>query len=155
VSNKQQTIYDAVKARMATVTTANGYTSNVGQKFNEWQTTPIDFANDATLLPCICLNDPREVNFGAPSGNENSGQRLFGIEFEAMLMLAEADQTATKARQARADVIKAIGTDHSFGGLLVRTEPGDAELMLDKDGTRVSGVRMKFTCKYNRKPWES
>lgn len=154
--NKQQLIFDAVKARAATITTANGYTSNVGQKVNEWQMTPIDVANDPTLLPCICLNDPVEANLGPPpNSNDQSATRLFGIEFEASLLLAETNQTAAKARQARADFIKAIGTDPRFGGLAVRTEPGDSELVMDADGTRISGVRVKFTVKYNRRPWES
>lgn len=137
---------------MATITTANGYTSNVGQKVTEWQTTPVEMGE----RPCILLSDPQETNLGPPDGgNKNSAHRTFGIEFEVMLLLAEVNQTAEKARQAEADVINAIGTDQTFGGLLRRAEPGSSELKLDGDGTRISGVRMTFTAEYGRKPWSA
>lgn len=156
MSNRQQDLFNAVKTRLATITTANGYWSNAGQKINEWQMTPVDAANDPTLLPCICLSDTDERNLGPGENvNENSSSRLFGVDFEAALLLAEADQTATNARQAKADLIKAIGKDQTFGNLAKRTEPGDVKLLTNKDGVRISGVLFKFTVKYVRKTWES
>jgi len=150
--SKRQDIVSAVKTRLATITTANSYTSNVGQKVYEWQLTPVDSAN----LPCILVSDPVESNLG-PGENSTraSTHRNYGLEFEVSLLLAEADQTAAKARVAIADVIKAIGTDQMWGGLARRTEPVSDELILDGDGAHISGVRMKFTVEYGRKPWES
>jgi hypothetical protein len=154
--NRQQDLFDAVRTRFSSITTANGYSSNVGQKINEWQLTAVDAANDPTLLPCICLSDPVERNLGPGENvNENSSSRLFGLEFEVALLLAESDQSAAKARQAKEDLIKAIGKDQTFGRLAKRTEPGDVQLITNKDGVRISGVLFKFTVKYVRKTWES
>ncbi len=161
MSNRQQDIFDAMKAGFATIVSnpAPGnpaYPSNVGQKVNEWQMTPVDANADATQLPCVCLSDPRETNLG-PGQNldERSASRLFGLEFEAALLLAESDQTATKARQAHADVRKmmALNPLKNVSGIK-RIEPGDSELVIDKDSNRISGVLMKFTVKYMRKTWE-
>ena len=150
--SKRQDIVTAVKTRMATVTTANSYTSNVGQKVFEWQLTPVNSSD----LPCILMSDPVESNLGPPpEANKNSAHRTFGLEFEVSLLLAETDQTATKARVASGDLIRAIGTDQQWGGLARRTEPVSDELMLDAEGVRISGVRMKFTIEYGRKTWES
>lgn len=156
MSNRQQDLFTAVKTRLATITTANSYTSNAGQIVNEWQLTPVDFSASPSLLPCICLSDPREVNLG-PSANvdKNSSTRLFGLEFEAALLLAETDQTATKARQAKTDLIRAIGVDPTWNGLAKRTEPGEFQIIGNKEGNSISGVLMKFTVEYMRKTWES
>lgn len=161
MSNRQQDLFNAVKAGFATLlsspTPGNpAYSSNVGQKISEWQLTPIDAANDPSLLPCTCLSDPREVNLGPGENvNENSSSRLFGLEFEAALFLAEADQTAEKARQAKTDAQTMIGKDQTWGGLAKRTEPGDVQFLSQKEGNRITGVLMKFTVKYVRKTWES
>lgn len=149
--SKRQDIVAAVKARMATIITANGYTSNVGQKIFEWQLKPVEPAD----LPCILLSDPVEENLGAGEVGKNSSHRTFGLEFEISLLLAEADATAAKARVAIADVIKAIGADQQWNMLARRTEPVSDELILDSEGARISGVRMKFTVEYGRRTWES
>ncbi len=160
MSNFRQTLFDAVKAGFATITTANSYTSNVGQHVNEWQMTPVDAEADPTLLPCTCLSDPDKQNLG-PGQNvdENSSSRLFGQDFEAALLLSEADATAAKARQAEADVMKMMAANCKlippFGVAGVkRVEPVSSQLMMNKEGTRISGVLMKFTVKYVRRTWE-
>jgi len=160
MSNKQQDLFNAVKAGFATLlsspTPGNpAYTSNVGQKINEWQMTAIDAANDSSLLPCVCLSDPREVNLGAPNGNERSSTRQFAVEFEAALFLAETDQTATAARQAKTDAYAMIGLNQTWGGLADRTEPGEAQFLSQKEGNRITGVLIKFTVKINRKTWKA
>jgi len=161
MSNRQQDLFNAVKAGFATIVSSPApgnpsYSSNVGQKIFEWQLTPIDAENDASLLPCTCLSDPREINEGPGQGvNENSSMRLFGQEFEAALLLAETDQTADKARQAKTDAIAMIGKDPTWGGLAKRTEPGDVQFLSQKEGNRITGVLMKFTVKYVRRTWES
>lgn len=149
--SKRQQIVDAVKARMATITTANGYTSNVGQQVFEWQATSVD----ASKLPCILVSDPVETNLGGTDDNKNSAQRTFGLQFEVSLLLAETNQTAVKARLALEDVIRAIGTDQKWSGLARRTEPVSDELKLDEEGTRISGVQMKFIVEYGRAPWSA
>jgi predicted enzyme related to lactoylglutathione lyase len=148
--SRRQQLISAVKTRFLTITTANSYTSNVGQKVFEWQTTPAD----PSMLPCILFHDATETNLGADTG-KTSDRRTFGLEITASLLLAEADQTATKARVAIGDVIKAIGTDQMWGGLARRTEPVSDELMLDSEGARISGVKMQFVIEYSRKTWES
>jgi hypothetical protein len=156
MSNFRQLLFDAVKAGFATITTANGYTSNVGQKVNEWQVKPIAYADSPNLLPCTCLSDPNKRNLG-PGQNvdENSSSRLFGQDFEAALVLAESNSTPANARQAEADVMKMIGKNPTWGIQGVkRTEPEDSQLKMSADGTRVSEVLMKFTVKYVRKTWE-
>jgi len=143
----RQAFVSAIKTRFATIITANGYTSNIGARQKEWQTTPVDPAD----LPCHCLSDPIERLIEGES--KNSSSRTFGLEIEVNLLLAEADQTAAKARVAEADVMKAIGKDPTWGGLARRTEPVSSELKLDNEGTRVSGVQMTFRIEYGRKAW--
>jgi hypothetical protein len=150
--SKRQDIVTAVMARMATITTGNGYASNVGQKVFEWQLKPVN----ASDLPCILVSDPAENNLGPGEGStRNSGYRSFGLDFEVSLLLAETNATAAKARAAISDVIKAIGTDQMWGQRARRSEPVSDELILDSEGERISGVRMKFTVEYGRRPWES
>jgi len=149
MSNKRQLIFDQVKARFATITTANGYPSNVGQKIFEWQTTTVDKAS----LPCTLLSDPVET--ASEGESKNAGLLTRHLEIEASLLLAEANQTAAKARAALEDVIKAIGTDQKWNNLARRTVPVSDELKLDDEGLRISGVRMRFNIEYGRVPWEA
>jgi len=146
--SKRQTIFDAVKVRFATATTANAYASNVGQKVFEWQLVPVDLDN----LPCSLLSDPIEE---ALIDNKNTGAFVRQLTIDASLLLAEVNQTAAKARAALADVITAIGTDPRWGGLALRTLPVSEELKLDDEGERISGVRLVFKIEYPREAWEA
>ena len=65
------------------------------------------------------------------------------------------DATATNARKALADVIKAIGTDDKWGGLARRTLPKKDEITVDQESDRVGGARIEFIVEYSRRPWEA
>jgi hypothetical protein len=150
MANKRQSLFDAVKTRAATITTANGYQTNIGQHVKEWQTTPLEAAD----LPAVCVSDSIE-NAIVPEAGENAGlyRRELEITFDAVL--AESAQNAQSARKAIEDLINMIAVDPTWGGIARRTIPVSDQVMLDDTGTRIGGARVRVKIIHSRKPWEA
>jgi hypothetical protein len=149
VSSKRDQIFAAVKARFATITVAAGYQTDIGANVLEWQLTALDNGQ----LPASLLSDPVEET--STEGSKNSATYTRLLTIVAQLVLAETDATATMARKALADVIKAIGTDDKWGGLARRTLPKKDELVVDSESARIGGARIEFIVEYSRAPWEA
>lgn len=149
---KRQQIVDAVKARFAGITTANGYQTDIGLKQTEWNPGPKGADPEADELPGHDIRDEVEA---AEVTNKNSGTFDRALEIVVIAELKEAGPGATLARQALEDLIKAVGIDPTWGGLARRTLPVEEDINVDELGQRIGAARLRFRVEYSRRPWEA
>lgn len=149
---KRQQIVNAIKARLAGITTANGYQTDIGLKQTEWNPGPKGADPEADELPGHDIRDEVEA---AEVTNKNSGTFDRALEIVVIAELKEAGPGAGEARQALEDLIKAVGIDPTWGGLARRTLPVEEDINVDELGQRIGAARLKFKVEYSRRPWEA
>lgn len=149
MAGKRQTLWNAVTTRAATITTVNGYHTNVGADIRPWQLTPLE----KTDIDCLLISDPRETE-GA-SDNKNSAGFNRVLEFELKAFLSETTASPEKARLVEEDLIKMIGVDETWGGLARRTQLGTSEIAVDEKGARIGGLDFQIRIEFGRRRWEA
>jgi hypothetical protein len=141
-----------VLERFATITTANGYQTNIGAGLKRWFVTALDPAQ----LPALIVNDGKFVK---NQDDPNSGKHTWELEFFANIVLAPpatlSDNNHELATMAIEDIYKAIGVDPRWGSLARRTDEVSDEIRVDKEGTRVGGGQVIFKVITSRKPFEA
>lgn len=146
--SKRQSIVAAVKTRMSTVRTANGYQTEIGASQTEWHPT----AKGVDELPSHDVRDEFEE---AVVTARNKGLYERKLRVTLIAELVEADATATNARKAHADIVRAVGVDPTWGGLAKYSVPAEEEVTVDEEGQRIGAVRVSFDVVYFRRAWEA
>lgn len=149
---RRQQIVDAIKLRLAGVTVANGYQTDIGLKQTEWHPGPKGADPEADELPGHDVRDEVET---AAVNNKNSGVYDRGLEIVVIAELREPGPGATLARKALEDLIKAVGVDPTWGGLARRTLPMEEDVNVDELGLQIGAARLRFKVEYSRRPWEA
>jgi hypothetical protein len=149
---KRQQIVDAVKARFAAVTVANGYQTDIGLKQTEWNPGPKGADPESDELPGHDIRDELETTVVK---DKNSGTYDRELEIVVIAELREADATATLARRALEDMIRAVGVDPTWGGLARRTLPVEDDINVDELGQQIGAARLRLKVEYSRRPWEA
>ena len=146
MANKRQQIMDAVKSRLQTITTVNGYNTNLGNNVYEWKETA--FAENE--MPGIDYHDSRCERF---DGVLNRFRWRLNVELE----IATQDATAVSdVRKMIADVYKAIGTDDTWGGLAITTgQPESDEMRVMKEERFIAGALIGMFIIYETSLWEN
>ena len=134
----RQSILNAIKTRLQSITVVNGYETDIGSNVNMWHTT--DFQE--TELPAIDLRDPAE-EVETRGGNHIC---TLTIEIEAKVSGSASDITM---RDIIADIIKAVGTDPTFGGLTQDTKPvSNDSLGFGQNSKKIASIVMTFEARY-------
>jgi hypothetical protein len=149
---KRQQIVNAVKERFALITTANGYQTDIGLKQTEWNPGPKGADPEADELPGHDIRDEVETTVVK---DKNAGSYDRELEIVVIAELKEADATATLARKALEDMIKAVSVDPTWGSLARRTIPLEEDINVDELGQQIGAARLKFKVEYSRRPWEA
>lgn len=150
MAGKRQQIVDAVKARLALITVANGYQTDIGLKQTEWNPGPKGADPESDELPGHDIRDEVET-----TNVENKNSGTFDRELEVVVIaeIKEATPTAANARRALEDLIKAVGVDPTWGGLARRTLPVEDDINVDELGQQIGAARLRFKVEYSRRPW--
>lgn len=140
---KRQTIIDAVKTRLALITVAHGYDTNLGANVNEWRSAQYD----PSELPAIEVRDTVDEPAGqALSGPGNIEWHSLLVEIEFAIVIGGG---ATEARKGLYDIYTAIGVDQTWGGLALRTLWMGDELTVKAEDRQVAGavarIKIEFT----------
>jgi hypothetical protein len=143
----RQDIVDAVKARFALISRANGYLTDIGLKQTEWHLHPKDLED----TPGHDVRDGRELTIIT---DKNAGVYERQLEVMIIAEVPEAAGGATETRKALADMIKAVGVDPKWGGLARRTLPVDQDVTVDDAGNRIGAARLTMRIEYSRAPWK-
>lgn len=135
----RQKLVDAIKARLQTIKTVNGYETNLGNHVFEWRNAPLEEHE----MPGLVFRDLDEAIplTGLVENHE--------LEIEIELYTADGVATPATTRKAIADVSKCIGADATFGGLAQDTVPAKEEaIMFEHKAKVLSGARLKLVVKY-------
>lgn len=139
MSSTRQQIVDALETVFKTITTANGYTLQIGSKVYPWRKTPLSI----TDLPAICFWDGEaDVNRETLEGTTSHRLHVTAALF------CESKTTASQARAGINDMFKALNTDSTFGGLVQVFWPTSHDITMEVDGDICGAGRIEFALTY-------
>jgi N-acetylglucosamine-6-phosphate deacetylase len=140
----RQQIMTAVDARLKTVTTDNGYNTNLGASVHEWRETALEIAE----LPGVIYRDISQTTVIAV------GYHVHNLVLELDIFVSGASAPAL-LRQCIADAITAVGTDRQWSTLAEDTLPvNDENIAIEHEGKRIGGVRLRFVIQYCTQPFD-
>ena len=138
LTSVRQSIVNAVETRLKTIKTANGYETDIGSNINVWQV--VDFQE--TELPAIDIRDTAE-SVEVRGGNHVC---TLTVEIEAKVSGATS---GVVMRDILADIIKAVGTDSTFSGLVQDSRPLQNESFgFGKRDKTIASILMTFEMRY-------
>lgn len=142
----RQRIIDAIAARFATITTANGFQTEIGSKVTQWNTTPIVERNARG----VDISDPLD-EYATDSPTPNCEDHRLTVH--AVIHCREAGDSDAYLRNAICDIYRAIGSDRYFnvsGSTLARngTFPVKDEISVDQAGQITGAARVIFQVRY-------
>ena len=140
-------ILTALAARLATITTANGYRTNIGSDVDEWSATALD-PNESAL----------RVEYRDEAGTTEwyaVGLHLHTLPVTLRVVCQNntAGSALTTVRSAMADIYQAIYTDVTFGGLAQDTnQEGQVREDYKEAGDRAAGAEVVYRIEYTTAP---
>lgn len=144
----RQDIVDAVKAALELIATTYGFNSDLGTNVSLNRKAPYD--KNETLPGCN-IHDPEDehVQF-LVSGTDLIEDRRLKLPVD-VFAVTDNDEAARELVQ---DVLAAIGTDETFGGIAIRTEIEEPErLDVQHFERKVAGSRIPLVIYYRKKVW--
>ncbi len=139
--SRRQQIFDALETRLAGITIANGYETDIGTKANKWRASDFGPAD----LPGYNFRDPK-----CQTDQHTSGIHQHTLDIEIIAVAAQpADIDADKfGRKMLADIIKAIGVDRTWGRLAYDTNPKDDTMTTEHVAQLLVAVKITFQIFY-------
>ena len=147
----QDQIMDAIATDAATITTANGYKTDIGNNVFEWKTK--GWSVEAGEMPGISFKDTTDsIEWDKMRGNaagEPGGewQHTLRVEFQVAIVLNAGDSNelvANKVRDAINDVYRMIRLNFKWGGLALWTKPVDHSIALVEEETTLGGGKVNI-----------
>ncbi|MDM7922112.1 MAG: hypothetical protein QUS14_07405 [Pyrinomonadaceae bacterium] len=118
--SKRQRLVDAIKARMQTILTANGYATNIGQNVHDWR---VHFQEDE--LPAVTICD-LPADAAETAGRSNPQETIWLMPVQIRVYAAK-DTDPSNIREMLKDIQAAIRTDDRWKvsnvGLAMITRP--------------------------------
>ena len=136
---RRQEIVDAIKARLLTIQVANGYDTDLGLHVFEWKVTA--FADSE--LPGVCFRDTEQT-----VAELTGGFRNVSLTVEFILGAASGAATASIVRKGIGDVVRAIDSDPTWGGLAWDTAIQSDEMFMDHEGKLTGLAKVTAVMKY-------
>ena len=140
----RQQIMDALKTRLKTITTTNGYQTDLGKNVFEWRSSALNSGE----LPAAIYRDT------ACETEEQISAHQHNLSIEVEVIAASGAGTAVEVRQLIADVAKAVGSDITFGGLATNTIPLGDESASEQDEKKIGGALIHFAVSFRTKEWD-
>lgn len=147
---KRETILSAVKTRLATITTGNGYYTSIGSHVYDWKTE--EWA--AQELPGVSVRDL--TNTRVDAGNSQKGVFYYdlGLEIQIAHEGLANNAMATYLRKAIEDVKAAFRTDLTFSST-VMAATYESDTIEIEPGDKVRGnAKIEVTLRYFTDSWK-
>lgn len=138
----RQQIITALDTRLKTILTSGGYNTNAGKQVFEYR----EYNFEVDELPALIYRDEDSQNIDS---YEYHRHKLF-IKIEAVVVGTTA---AADIRKLIADVITAIGTDLTWGGLAEDTLPESEPINIVHESRKVAGATIGITIDYRTGLW--
>jgi len=140
----RQRLIDKVDARFKTITTANGYQTNIGNHVFDWLER--DLADNE--LDALIYRDP--LSESEPGTIHDYGNKM---RLEIEVKTKSADTTAKQVRKMIADVNKAIGVDDRWGELAIDTQPESVIMDLQQYDKIAGSAHIVVMIEYDTDKW--
>jgi hypothetical protein len=139
-----QRIIDALRARLQSITTANGYNFDLGNKVYEWRVANVHQSD----LPVLVYRD-----VSCDTDTVEMGER-HTLRVEIGLQASSANITVASLRKMIADVRRAIGIDPQWGGLAINTYYRGHVIDIDQAERVIGGATLRIDIVYRTKEWD-
>jgi hypothetical protein len=141
-TNIRQEIIDALDARLKTILVANGYDTNLGQNVEWYRQEP--FA---------------ETEYGISAEDSAAPPTWIGAQCQmhtlnvALKVVVPSTAGDAEVRTAKADVVRALGTDLTFGNLAEDCSIGESPMDVGQANVRSGGTIINLAVEYTTVPW--
>jgi hypothetical protein len=150
----RQKLVDEIKRRLASITVANGYATDLGTgPINEW---PVVYQEEE--LPALGVFDL--VNNTVQEYAQEK-QIMNELPFQVRIFL-QRDPDARQVRLMIGDVMQAVITnptsgerDARFGGLAVDSQPQEDGFIVPKDSFQIDGAAVGFMVQFLSAPFNA
>jgi len=141
----RQTVVDAIDARLKTILVSpGGYETNLGANVFAWRATPFT----ETELPGLAYRDLDEAN------DISVGEWEHFLTLEIDIHVFDETDAMAELRAAIKDVVKAIGTDTTFGGLTQDVAPSQRDFIkITQNDGRFAGCTLTMIVTYLTDRW--
>ena len=145
---KDQEIMEAIKTRFLAITAGADYYTTLAGKVFDNKSTPFD------------ANNLIEINL--VDGNEDlleeqdSAEVYHDLSLDVAIEITLARTAVDNRRKIKADILKSIGTDITWGDLAITTEFLNAENdPTDQMGNKVADLRINISISYRKNAWSN
>ncbi len=149
--SKRQKIVDAIVARMETILTTNGYSTNIGGRVKDWETNW-----DQKELPAVSVCD-LPANAADTSQDGRLDRTIWLMPVQIRIHAAQGE-TPANVREMVKDVQKAIRTDPQFivstVPLAMQSWPETEGFMIPDDSFEISGGVLQFTVQFHTRKFD-
>lgn len=140
--SKRQQLISALDTRLKTVLASGGYETDLGQNVQWYRQEP--FAETESGISC-------EDTESAPEWI-GAGVQLRRLSVEIRIAMP-AGVAMADLRKGIADVVKAVGTDLTFGGLAEDCILGEVPSEVEEASARAGGAIVNLVVEYTTEPW--
>ncbi len=141
MADKRQQVVDAIRARLAGIRTSNGYNTEIGLHVLEWKVKAFSEAE----IPGVAFRDTdpkiRELT---------GGMQEVSLPVEFIIGAAAGASTMAVIRAAIEDVLSAINSDFTWGGLAWDTAVDSIEAFAEHEGKVTGLAKIGTTVKYEQ-----
>lgn len=158
--SKRQRIVDAIKTRMATILTANGYDTDLGLNVREWESwvQQEDIPDDGVIsicdLPAVAASSDQ-----ARAERVVTGVTVWLMPVQFRIFLKRDAAVHANLRTAIKDVNRAIRQDRRWTvaniGLAAATRPQREGPLLNEETFEIAGAVVEVEVKYLTKEFDS
>jgi hypothetical protein len=139
----RQDIIDAIDTRMKAILITGGYETNIGQNVFDWRAEPLEEDDLPALIYRDLSVETEVVSFAT-----------FVHKMVFSIMVACASSTPmTTIRKIIADIDKAVGVDHTWGGLALMTERISDESGVEINERKYAGCQIVFNVIFRTLAW--
>jgi len=146
-TGRREQVFAAVLARFGAINGTGNYNYNLTGKVSAWR----HLGKDPWLpaeLPAVTVTDPLRR-----TEQQLSGVQTHDLEIHVLGAVAGTGSPAA-ARKLIDDLVEAIRSDRTWGGLAWDTRPGSDDIALEQEGDRIAHVRLIFTVQYRTKSFD-
>jgi hypothetical protein len=141
MSIRRDDIVSAVQARLAAITTTDGYHTTFSGHVSTWQPTPTE------LWSVVILPTTEDV-IGQLTGDFWSRRLTLQI-----VVVYPGSTSATSVSQIVEDIYKAIGSDIKWSGYAINTNPIGCAWEVQQDEKRITGATITVEIDYRTGSW--
>lgn len=145
MANIRQQIVDAIAASMKTISTSNGYSSTI-KTVDVWLIRSLEESN----LPAIVIRDTSDA---LPDDGIGAGRRDHELTIFLVAQFA-GTSSLSQCRDLMSDMLAAIGTDPTLGGLAYDCSPLNTELIADEANKKVGFGQLILNVSYRSQLWQ-